>query len=93
MAERSEIYGPDVRRERPLRADRQLRGGSALPDGGEIAQVRADLDRARSQVLDAVESLEQSLRRVVDWRARVRARPAAFLAGAFCIGYLAGRFA
>ncbi len=87
MAERPETH--DLR-ERALR-DRQLPGEKALPDGGEIAHVRADLDRARAQVLDAVESLEQSLKSAVDWRARVRARPVAFVCGAFCAGLVIGR--
>ena len=56
----------------------------------ELARAEADIERARARVTDAVTALRQEVVRRTDWREWIRARPAAFLAGAFALGFLLG---
>lgn len=55
-----------------------------------VEEVRADLERARSQVVNSALAIRQEVALRTDWRAWVRQRPALCLAGAALIGFLIG---
>jgi len=56
----------------------------------ELAQAEADVERARERVAQSVMALRNEVVRRTDWREWIRRHPAAFLAGAFTLGFLWG---
>jgi hypothetical protein len=72
----------------PLDSSQQDDKASRSP---ELAQAEADVERARERVAASVMALRNEVVRRVDWREWVRQRPAAFVAGAFILGFLWGR--
>lgn len=56
-----------------------------------LAEIEADLDRARARVAASLSTLGAEVARRGDWRAWVRARPTLVLAGALALGFLWGR--
>jgi hypothetical protein len=64
------------------------------PESGErlarLAELAADLDRARARVAASLTTLGEEVSRRGDWRAWVRARPGLVLAGALALGFVWG---
>jgi hypothetical protein len=58
------------------------------PRNPDLARAEADVERARARVTDAVSALREEVVRRTDWREWFRARPVAYLAGAFALGFL-----
>jgi len=56
----------------------------------ELARAEADVERARERVAQSVMALRNEVVRRTDWREWIRRHPAAFLAGAFTLGFLWG---
>ncbi len=66
-----------------------------MPADGEAKaktadEVRAELERAREQIVHSAAALRHEVAMTTDWREWVRRRPALFLAGAFAIGFYVG---
>jgi hypothetical protein len=53
-------------------------------------RIRADLERTRAELARSVQALRQEVARTVDWREWIRRHPAAFLIGAFTVGFALG---
>jgi hypothetical protein len=53
-------------------------------------RIREDLERTRAELAQLVQALRMEVVRTVDWREWVRRRPAAFLIGAFAVGFMVG---
>jgi len=62
---------------------------AARPD--EVAEIEADLARARERVAASVRALGDEVARRGDWRGWVRERPVIAVGGALLLGYLWGR--
>jgi len=62
---------------------------AARPD--EVAEIEADLARARERVAASVRALGDEVARRGDWRGWVRERPAIAVGGALLLGFLWGR--
>jgi ElaB/YqjD/DUF883 family membrane-anchored ribosome-binding protein len=73
-----------------------------MPGNGEIkvktdadkarsaSEIRAEIDRARTQIATSAAALREELAFVSDWREWVRKRPWVFIGGAFAIGLFIG---
>ena len=53
-------------------------------------RIRADLERTRAELARSVQALRAEVARTVDWREWIRRHPAAFLIGAFTLGFALG---
>jgi hypothetical protein len=53
-------------------------------------RIRADLERTRAELARSVQALRLEVARSVDWREWIRRYPAAFLIGAFTLGFALG---
>lgn len=53
-------------------------------------EVRADIARARDELAQAATQLRQEVAEKTDWRGWVRKHPAAFVTGAFVVGFWLG---
>ena len=60
------------------------------PAARELADIEADLARARARVASSMRTLGEEVARRGDWRAWVRARPELTLAAALTLGFLWG---
>jgi hypothetical protein len=56
-----------------------------------LADIEAELDRARVRVATSLQTLGEEMNRRGDWREWVRTHPALFLAGAAVAGFFWGR--
>jgi hypothetical protein len=56
-----------------------------------LAEIEAELDRARVRVATSLQTLGEEMNRRGDWREWVRTHPALFLAGAAVAGFFWGR--
>jgi hypothetical protein len=62
----------------------------ADPIADAVARAESDVERTRERVASSMLALREEVARQVDWRRYVRARPAAFLAGALVFGFWLG---
>ncbi|HSZ82536.1 MAG TPA: hypothetical protein VLA14_09645 [Polyangia bacterium] len=60
------------------------------PAARELAEIEAELARARARVASSMRTLGEEVTRRGDWRAWVRARPELTLAAALALGFLWG---
>ncbi|HEX4403403.1 MAG TPA: hypothetical protein VH560_01150 [Polyangia bacterium] len=60
------------------------------PAAREVAEIEAELARARARVAASMRTLGEEVARRGDWRAWVRARPELTLAAALTLGFLWG---
>jgi hypothetical protein len=56
-----------------------------------LADIEAELDRARIRVATSLQTLGEEVNRRGDWREWVRTHPTLFLAGAAALGFFWGR--
>jgi hypothetical protein len=67
-----------------------LKHESAITGERSAERIRADLERTRAELAQLVQALRLEVARTVDWREWFRRHPAAFLMGAFTVGFIAG---
>jgi hypothetical protein len=65
-------------------------GQPSRPPPRDPAQIRAEIERARDEVADALILLRDELQARLDWRWTVRRRPGAAVAAAFFAGVWLG---
>ena len=63
---------------------------SAIAGDRSAERIRADLERTRAELAQLVQALRAEMARTVDWREWYRRHPAAFLFGAFALGFALG---
>ena len=68
----------------------RLPGATAGAPSPELAEIAADLERARARVAASLSTLGSEVARRGDWRAWVRARPTLVIAGALALGFVWG---
>ena len=53
-------------------------------------RIRADIERARNEVVQSIGDLRVEVARTVDWRQWYARSPGAFVVGAFLVGFMIG---
>jgi hypothetical protein len=67
-----------------------LGGEPGAASSHSLADIAADVERARARVAASLTTLGEEVARRGDWRAWVRARPALVILGALALGFLMG---
>jgi len=65
-------------------------GGNGETKPRSKEEVLAEIARAREQITWSAQALRSEVATRMDWRAHVRRRPWAFLAGAAAVGFVLG---
>lgn len=52
------------------------------------AEIQAEIERIRASLTRDVTALELSVKDKLDWRRPIRERPAAWIGGAFAVGFV-----
>jgi hypothetical protein len=66
-------------------------GTTHSPRATEVAEVEAELERARGRLASSIRTLGDEVVRRGDWRPWVRANPVLVLSSALALGFLLGR--
>ncbi len=67
-----------------------MNGGSEAKIGRTPAEVRAEIERTREEIVSSANALRREMAMRMDWKRWVRQNPGFFIAGAFVLGFWFG---
>jgi hypothetical protein len=67
-----------------------VNGGSEAKVGRTPAEVRAEIERTREEIVSSAHALRREMAMRMDWKRWVRQNPGLFIAGALALGFWLG---